>query len=485
MTFPFSEKEINRFFQLVYEHFISFTVVFSILLYILWNLTRYIFSLVLNEGQQSIANRIQEFFNSVLITLLILFFIISIQRREFYFFEHLSLINNGIIKTTKKPYKIQYANNRVLDLLGYNEEQVVNQNLDFLFCKEERAKLNTFLNDSTIPTIKNIEMYLTTKSGVKTPVLFSISRVYNAFSKKEKGLFIVINDIKSLKESQNQLRHLMQIEKDSMINSFVQKVGHEINNPLTFMLYDSERLIEYVSEMIGMLKIYDEVDKKLQLESDEPELVANMKKIEQIKKEMKYESAITDLEEILTATKDGINRIAKVVKEVRTYPFQETEIHRQSINNIIKLTIDVIKNNYLKQNDNITITTNLDLNIPLILIKSGEIAQCLLNIILNSIQAIEAKGPEGTITIQTKILPSLSDDVDQNQLIELSIEDNGIGIKRTHLPRIFDPYFTTKPEGTGLGLSNVKKVLEDHNGEIKIESEYNKGTKLIIILPAY
>ena len=70
----------------------------------------------------------------------------------------------------------------------------------------------------------------------------------------------------------------MQVEKDSVINSFVQKVGHEINNPLTFMMYDSERLIEYVREMIGMLKIYDEVEKKLKIESEKSDILENMDK---------------------------------------------------------------------------------------------------------------------------------------------------------------------------------------------------------------
>lgn len=486
MTAQLYEKELNRFLQFIYENFLFFAIGFSIFLFFLWNLTKYILSIVLPDPNQlSLAYTIQDFSNSVLITLLVVFFIIMIQRRELYYFEHLSLMNNGIIRTTSIPYKILYVNQQMIDLLGYLDEEILNKDLSLLFCDEDKIKLAHYFTNPNIPIIKNIEVDLTTKDGTKTPVLISISRTFKVLSKKEKGLFIVVNDIRSLKESQDRYKHLLQVEQESVLNTLVQKVGHEINNPLTFMMYDSDRLIDYVREMIGMLKIYSEVEKKLKHESN-PEIVATIDKIEQIKKDMKYETAIDDLEEILTATKDGINRIAKVVKEIRTYPLQESEMHRQSLNNIVKLTVDLVKKYYLKDKENIAIKTQLDINIPLIPLKAGEIAQCLLNTILNSIQAIEErKILDGIIEIETKMLAKTSEDLDQNSLIQLIIKDNGIGIKDHDLERIFQPYFTTKPDGTGLGLSISKKVIEEHNGTIKMESEYSKGTIIKISLPAF
>ena len=464
---------------------ISVIVLASIILYLLWNLTRFIFKLVLTESQQNVAYALQEFLNSVLITLIIVFFVISIQRREFSYFEHMSLISNGIIKTTSYPYRIIYANQQLLDLLNYSEEIIFNMNLISLCHPNDQLKIESFIKNQAIPSIKNIELELLTSDGKTTPVLLSISRMFSMFTKKEKGLFIVVNDIKNLREAQKQVEHLMQVEKDSFLNNFVQKVGHEINNPLSFMMYDSERLIEYVSKMIGMLKIYDEVEKKIKMSSENPEIVNNMVRIEQMKREMNYESAVSDLEEILTATKEGINRIAKVVKEVRTYPFQGSEKYRQSLNNILKLTIDLIKGYYLKDKPDILIQSDLDISLPQIPLKAGEIAQILLNMLINSIQAIEEIRDSGKIIIKTKLLKSTQVVMDENPLIELSIEDNGIGIKNIDLPKIFDPYFTTKKDGTGLGLSNVKKVIEDHNGTIDVKSEYLKGTIIIITLPAY
>ena len=65
----------------------------------------------------------------------------------------------------------------------------------------------------------------------------------------------------------------------------------------------------------------------------------------------------------------------------------------------------------------------------------------------------------------------------------ISIKDTGIGMKEETLNKIFEPYFTTKRHGTGLGLTNVVRIIEAHNGNISIESEYGKGSEFIIKLP--
>ena len=65
----------------------------------------------------------------------------------------------------------------------------------------------------------------------------------------------------------------------------------------------------------------------------------------------------------------------------------------------------------------------------------------------------------------------------------MKISDSGIGIRKEHQENIFDPFFTTKPQGTGLGLSIVYRIIEEHGGEIHVESELEKGSSFIILLP--
>jgi len=95
----------------------------------------------------------------------------------------------------------------------------------------------------------------------------------------------------------------------------------------------------------------------------------------------------------------------------------------------------------------------------------------LLNIFLNSLAAMK-KG--GKLVIM--LLPGKS-------YLSVIISDTGMGIEKTDLPRIYDPYFTSKPAGTGLGLAVVQKIMEAHGGHINVESTAGQGTKIFLIFP--
>ncbi len=103
--------------------------------------------------------------------------------------------------------------------------------------------------------------------------------------------------------------------------------------------------------------------------------------------------------------------------------------------------------------------------------------QALLNLLLNSMEAFDD-------SIENKII-SLSI-IKKNKLIHIAICDNGLGVKKEIRERVFDPYFTTKTQGTGLGLAMVKNIVEAHNGklELEINNEKELGTCFIIHLPA-
>ena len=100
-----------------------------------------------------------------------------------------------------------------------------------------------------------------------------------------------------------------------------------------------------------------------------------------------------------------------------------------------------------------------------------KIKQVLLNIFLNALAALQNGG---------KITVRLSADAENLTVV---ISDNGAGIERTDLPRIYDPYFTSKPAGTGLGLAIVQKIMEAHGGRINIESAAGKGTDVFLTFP--
>jgi len=99
------------------------------------------------------------------------------------------------------------------------------------------------------------------------------------------------------------------------------------------------------------------------------------------------------------------------------------------------------------------------------------LTQVFLNLFINSIDAMDKNG-----TLQI----SLSE---ENRYIIVELIDNGGGIKEENIPKIFDPFFTLKQNGNGLGLAIVYNIIENHNGEITVSSKLNKGTTIKIKLP--
>jgi PAS domain S-box-containing protein len=116
-----------------------------------------------------------------------------------------------------------------------------------------------------------------------------------------------------------------------------------------------------------------------------------------------------------------------------------------------------------------------------------QIEQVFLNFFINALDAMKTGG---SLTISTEIgttetwptaLPG--DPVDVREILRISVEDDGTGIKPEDVAHVFDPFFTTKDYGTGLGLSVVHGIVQEHGGQIEVESELNRGTTFHIMLP--
>jgi two-component system NtrC family sensor kinase len=103
----------------------------------------------------------------------------------------------------------------------------------------------------------------------------------------------------------------------------------------------------------------------------------------------------------------------------------------------------------------------------------GQLRQALVNLALN---AIEAMGKSGTLTVLTRPAPAGG--------VEVVVSDTGPGMSKEHLARVFEPFFTTKEKGTGLGLSVVYGIVQRHHGRIEVHSEQGRGTTFTMTLPA-
>ncbi len=131
-------------------------------------------------------------------------------------------------------------------------------------------------------------------------------------------------------------------------------------------------------------------------------------------------------------------------------------------------TLAFLNQDLLKQG--VEVTRNYATQAP-VLADPQQMKQVLLNLLLNSLQAING---QGWLTLATAT---------QGTEIVLTIQDNGAGIPPEALPHIFDPFFTTKPTGTGLGLAVSRSIIQEHGGRITVDSQVGRGTNLSIYLP--
>ncbi|GAB4412831.1 MAG: hypothetical protein OHK0032_08910 [Thermodesulfovibrionales bacterium] len=166
-------------------------------------------------------------------------------------------------------------------------------------------------------------------------------------------------------------------------------------------------------------------------------------------------------------------RGSEIIKGLLDFSSQSRPSFRAvDINELILRTVRILSGEVGAKR--IKIKTELS-NVPMVKADPKQIEQVIINLLLNSIHAIEGR-PEGTITIGTEC---------KNNHIEVRVIDDGPGIPDAILPRVFDPFFTTKPvgKGVGLGLSICSGIVRDHNGSISVESEMGKGTKFFFRIP--
>ena len=124
----------------------------------------------------------------------------------------------------------------------------------------------------------------------------------------------------------------------------------------------------------------------------------------------------------------------------------------------------------------VKISLEMGPDIPNIEADRDRINQVLLNLYLNGLQAMENSSHEKELAVSVQV-------DDAGETVRIDIKDNGIGIPQESVEKVLDPYFTTKPEGTGLGLALAYKIIDEHNGSIRFTSVEGQGTTVSFSLP--
>jgi two-component system NtrC family sensor kinase len=258
----------------------------------------------------------------------------------------------------------------------------------------------------------------------------------------------------------------VQNEKLASIGLLSAGVAHEINNPLAFV---ANNIVVLERDCAGLLRLIDLYRAATPSDADLAARIA----AEAEAVDLDYVKA--NLPRILNRTRDGIERVTRIVHSLRGMARTEAPRRQDTrIPDIINNSLEILHGKYKRLG--VAVEQQHDPN-PSVSCVPTQISQVILNLLVNAFQAIEATHrSDGRLMIRTER---------RGKEFILEIRDNGQGIKPEHLPRLFDPFFTTKEvgEGTGLGLSISHHIVSAHGGRIEVDTNQNNGTCFRVILP--
>ena len=175
---------------------------------------------------------------------------------------------------------------------------------------------------------------------------------------------------------------------------------------------------------------------------------------------------------LLVQEADRLNRsITELLNYARPTPLKKEDVN---LVEIIASSLKLISSDV----QSLAVDTSLDSSpdLPTVSVDRDRINQVLLNLYLNGLQAME--DTQGKKILKVSVHPAATPG-----FIDIDVHDNGKGIPEEDLDKVLDPYFTSKPDGTGLGLAMVYKIIDEHNGTIRFRSQPGQGTTVTISLP--
>jgi signal transduction histidine kinase len=181
-----------------------------------------------------------------------------------------------------------------------------------------------------------------------------------------------------------------------------------------------------------------------------------------------------------------IDRIDSLVNQLLRFARPaKPQLEPRHVHQILEKSL-LLVGHRLYQKD-IKLTRSWDANVDTIRADGDQLEQVFLNFFLNAMDAMKNGGElhiSTEIRTDEELVTSFTQSNGQtHEVLRISIRDSGEGIKPEDIPHVFDPFFTTKDYGTGLGLSVVHGIIQEHGGQIEVESELNKGTAFHILLP--
>jgi signal transduction histidine kinase len=345
-------------------------------------------------------------------------------------------IQEGIIVTDAKG-RITYLNGASCELFGLETSDAIGKRLD----ERVRGLDWQSLTQSAGPTVRDMEIFYPANRFINfyiVPLIIEsrdsvggdgVPSPRSAATAEQVGHAMILRDIT---ESRRSAQETIESERLNALTLLAAGVAHEIGNPLNSLHIHLQLMERKVREL--------------------------------------NDSSKAELQDSIDVARSEIGRLDSIVTQfLRAIRPSRPQLHPESINVIVEEAVRFFAPE-IRDRD-VVVEQELRSDLPLLQIDRDQMKQAFYNVIKNSLEAMKRRG---ILRIHT--------DMDDKHVL-ISFIDSGGGMSPEDLSRVFEPYFTTKPFGTGLGLLIVRRIVREHGGELSIESSQGKSLTLTIRLP--
>ncbi|MCH2381611.1 MAG: ATP-binding protein [Pedosphaera sp.] len=359
--------------------------------------------------------------------------------RDRSFLETLfNTIEDGVLVADREG-KVTYLNAAASQLTGFDEDAAMDQPVTRLLPELDWASLQAADHEGGRSVVRReFELDYPRKRFIRL-----YAAPLDGEAKGSTGMALILHDAT---EAREQTHEAIESERIQALTLLAASVAHELGNPLNALSIHLQ-LMDREIRKLGQPSAAGE--------AGDPDEVSDI---------------AAKLEKYISVAKGEVNRLDYIVTQfLQAIRPSKPKLKKSSLNDTVEETIELLRPEF--DNRGQAIKLEFAKSLPLALFDAAQIKQSLINLMKNSMHAMSTGGE---LTIKTG---------EAAAGVWVSLTDTGGGIPQEQIKRIFEPYYTTKEKGSGLGLMIVQRIVRDHDGRLELVSHGGKGTTFRIWLP--